>query len=463
MTLRERFQIQKEACKTATPSFYHARKESLAALVKSVKQYQAELCRAVNEDFTHRAKHETQLLEIFSTIKSIQYTLKHLHDWMRLAKANLPWWFMFGRAEVIPQPKGVVGIIVPWNYPIHLSLVPLVSAIAAGNRVMLKMSSLTPKTSLAIEKVLNDVFAMQEAQVIHGGPNISEEFVKLPFDHLFFTGSVESGKKVLVEASHHLIPVTLELGGKSPVLIADNFAIETAVERIMTGKLINAGQTCVAPDYVLMQKGAPELFVEMAKEFVKKHYPKIATNSNYSSIINHEHFKRLTDLLEDATSQGAEVIPLCEDKKAKEENKFIPHIVLNATDKMRVLKEEIFGPILPVLTYQDFSDAIDYVRNRPSPLALYIFDDNNRRVNDIIDTVPSGGVTVNDTLLHTGIEELPFGGIGQSGMGQYHGKAGFDTFTHYRSVFYQSQVNFLGMARPPFGKAIRWFIRRKLK
>ena len=462
LTLFERFQVLKEAHETAGPSFYQTRKSQLKALQKTLKKNQHQLCQAVNEDFGHRAKEETQVFEIISSIDSITYVLKNLQSWMLVKNAKLPLWFKFGYARVIHQPLGVVGIIVPWNYPIHLAIEPLIAAIAAGNRVMLKMSSHSKNTSHVLEKLLGEVFSMQEVQVIHGDEKIKDEFTQLPFDHLFFTGSTETGKKIMATVSENLIPVTLELGGKSPVLIAENYPIETAVNRIMVGKLINGGQTCIAPDYVLLQNASLSLFVDLAKNFVKKKYPSITKNPHYTSIINKAHFQRLTDLLQDAKAQGAEIIPLCDEKSAMENNKFVPHIVLNATNNMRLMQEEIFGPILPILTYQDFSEAIEYVRQKPASLALYIFDENNRRANDIIDKISSGGVTVNDVLLHAGSPTLPFGGIGQSGMGKYHGKAGFDLFTHYRSVFYQSSISFLNLAHPPFGKFLKRFIRWKL-
>lgn len=463
LTLHERFQILKDAKETAGISFYQTRKAQLKALATALKKNQQELCDAVNQDFGHRATEETQILEIISILESIQYTLKHLQDWMIIKNAKLPWWFKFGSAKVLRQPVGIVGIIVPWNYPICLAVEPLVSAIAAGNRVMIKMSSLTPHTTVVLEKLLSEVFSMQEVQVVAGGSDVNEEFITLPFNHLFFTGSNEVGKKIYSKMSHNLIPMTLELGGKSPVLLADNFPIEMAVSRIMTGKLVNGGQTCIAPDYVLIQKASATLFVDFAKSFVKKIYPNIMSNPNYTAIINSEHFQRLQALLQDAESQGAQVIPLCDIHQKIDGNKFVPYIVLNVSDKMKLMQEEIFGPILPLLTYENFQEAIDYVRQQPAPLALYIFDENNRRANDIIDKIPAGGVTVNDTMMHAGSPSLPFGGFGQSGMGKYHGKAGFDIFTHYQSIFYQSSINFLGLAHPPFGKLIKHFIRWKMK
>lgn len=462
LTLHERFQILKDAKETAGISFYQARKAQLKALQAALKKNQQVLCDAVNQDFGHRATEETQILEIISILESIQYTLKHLQHWMIIKNVKLAWWFKFGSAKILHQPVGLVGIIVPWNYPIHLALEPMIAAVAAGSRVMIKMSSLTPHTTEVLEKLLSEIFSMQEVQVVAGGANVNEEFITLPFDHLFFTGSNEVGKRIFSKVSQNLIPMTLELGGKSPVLLADNFPIDMAVGRIMTGKLVNGGQTCIAPDYVLIQKASATLFVDFAKSFIKKTYPNIMSNSNYTSIINSERFQRLQALLQDAESHGAQVIPLCDIHQKMDSHKFVPHIVLNVSDKMQLMQEEIFGPILPLLTYENFQEAIDYVRQKPAPLALYIFDENSRRANDIIDKIPSGGVTVNDTMMHASSPSLPFGGFGQSGMGKYHGKAGFDTFTHYRSVFYQSSVSFLGLAHPPFGKWIKRFIKWKL-
>lgn len=463
MILQERFQLMHDAKMTSVPNFYQARKMQLIALKKSLKKHREHLIEAVNQDFSHRSAYETAGLEIFSIYQTIDYTLKHLHGWMRARPVSLPWWLMFGRASVIAEPKGIVGIIVPWNYPIHLSLAPLIAAIAAGNRVMLKCSRRTPKTAQVLSDILQEVFTLQEMQVIFGSEQASDEFLRLPFDHIFFTGSSETGKKIMQSAAERLIPVTLELGGKSPVYIAENYPIQRAVDAIMTGKLVNAGQTCIAPDYLFMQESAVQLFVEKAKRFVAMHYPNILDNDDYTAIIDHKQHERLTLLLEDAKKKGADVVPLAEVSAHKKTQKFIPHIVLNVTDEMRLMQEEIFGPILPIKVYESDDKVIHYLQGKPAPLAMYLFDDNQRRVNYFIDKIPSGGVTVNDVMLHAASEELPFGGVGQSGMGNYHGKFGFDIFTHYRSVYHQSSINLLRLARPPYGKWIRRFLNWRLK
>ena len=450
--LLEQFQSQKKIFSVSGASDYQTRKTHLENLLQAIHTYTDSFGKAVSKDFGHRSTDETRLLEIIPIIQSIRYSLKRLSDWMEPSQRLLPLWFRPSKARVFPQALGVVGIVAAWNYPLQLSLLPLVAALSAGNRVMLKLSVLTPATNALLEKMLSGIFLAQEVQVVTGGEAVFQEFIALPFDHLFFTGSVEVGKKVYRTASQHLVPVTLELGGKSPVIIASQFPMQMAVDRILTGKLLNAGQTCVAPDYLFLPKFSQSLFVEQAKRFVAKHYAHLKHNLDYTAIIDHAHFHRLKELLKDARKKGAEIIPLAEVTIDEDKRKFIPTLVFHTDSTMRLMQEEIFGPILPVLLYENIQEVIGYINDRPKPLALYLFDNNFQRITEVIKRTVSGGVTVNGTLWHAAVETLPFGGVGASGIGKYHGKAGFDTFTHYKSIFIQSDFSLLSWIRPPFKK-----------
>jgi acyl-CoA reductase-like NAD-dependent aldehyde dehydrogenase len=462
LSLPERFDIQKNAVLTANISSCAMRKEMLKQLLKRLTTHADELCKAIQMDFRCRSIHETKMLEFYPVIQSIRYALKHLSDWMKPQPADIPWW-MSGAGYVVPEPLGVVGIMVPWNYPITLSFLPLIPALCAGNRVMIKLPELTPHTNAVLDRMISSIFSMQDVQTLSGDTALAEAFAHLPFDHLLFTGSSSTGRKIMRAASDNLTPVTLELGGKSPVLIAPNYPLETAVERLMTGKLFNAGQTCIAPDYVLIRKNAVTLFTMLAQKFVDKHYPHILQNPDYSCVINDHHVRRLETLLDDAAQKGATIYPLATPIQNGLSQKFIPHLVSNVTENMRLSQEEIFGPILPILTYDDFSEAIKYVRHKPKPLALYIFDHNRGRVQDMISRTSAGGITVNDVFLHAGFEDMPFGGVGESGMGQYRGKTGFDTFTHYKSIFYQRRWSTFSFMRPPFRKIANGFIRMMVR
>jgi len=455
MNLFETFNQQKKDFLLNEIPSYEIRKSQLETLLKVIKANSKNLAEAVNQDFGHRSFDETELLEIIPTLQTIKYYLKHLKKWMRPRRAKVSFWFKPGVAKIYPQPLGVIGIVVPWNYPIQLSLGPLVAALSAGNRVMIKMSELTPNTGKLIRDLLAEVFSEERLVVINGDVEIAKEFVLLPFDHLLFTGSTEVGKKVMMSASNHLTSVTLELGGKSPVIIVPDSSIRSAVRSIMTGKLFNAGQTCVAPDYVFLPDGSESLFIEEAKNFVEKHYHNITQNDDYSSIINQKHFDRLENLLKEAESNGAKIIRLENNFNNAENKKIVPCIILNCNDEMKIMQEEIFGPYLPLIPYQEIKEVVDQINRRPYPLALYLFDERLRYADFVLKNTISGGVTVNETLLHVAQESLPFGGVGESGIGQYHGKAGFDTFSHLKSIFFQSRLNGFALMRPPFGKFVR--------
>jgi coniferyl-aldehyde dehydrogenase len=365
------------------------------------------------------------------------------------------------RGRVIYQPVGVVGILSAWNYPLFLSLGPMVGAIAAGDHVMLKPSELAPRTAELIASIIGVLYPPEYATAIVGNAEKAAEFARLPFDHLLFTGSERVGRLVMKAASENLTPVTLELGGKSPALIHPGYAMKTAAARILAGKLYNAGQTCVAPDYVLLPRERSDEFVDAAKQVVAHMYPRLAENRDYTHVLNARHYERLRAMVDDARHNGAEVVEINPGQEAcTEENRvFPPTLLLNVRDDMTVMQEEIFGPVLPIVLYDTLDGAIDYMNARPHPLALYYFDHSGKRVKEVLGRTLAGGVTVNDCILHVGQPNLPFGGVGPSGMGQYHGFDGFATFSKKKGVFLQSRWSPVSFLRPPYGALTRRILK----
>jgi coniferyl-aldehyde dehydrogenase len=430
---------------------------ALRALLQALRARREECVQAISDDFGGRARQETLLLEVFPLVDTIRHAIRHLPQWMRPRPAAAGWQFLPGRARVVYQPLGVVGVIGAWNYPLLLSLAPVVGALAAGNRVMLKPSELAPRTADLLAGLVSDLFPDDYVTVVTGGPETGAAFAALPFDHLLFTGSTRVGKLVMRSACEHLTPVTLELGGKSPALVHPDFPAQTAAARIMAGKLYNAGQTCIAPDYVLVQAGAREEFVRLAAAAAAAMYPRLVGNPDFTRIVNCEHYRRLRGLVEDATRKGAEVLEVnpARETANEQDRVFPPTLLWNVNDRMAVMQEEIFGPVLPVVAYRSLDEAIEYVNARPRPLALYYFDRNSKRVEAVLARTTSGGVTVNDTILHIAQNELPFGGVGPSGMGSYHGFDGFQTFSKKKGVFLQSRFTTLGFLRPPYGALAR--------
>jgi coniferyl-aldehyde dehydrogenase len=420
------------------------------------------IAKAVSADFGHRSSHETLLAEVFLVLSVLRHCREHLTDWMAPEDRNVGLVFFPARAELRMQPLGVVGVIAPWNYPFQLAMAPLVTAIAAGNRVLLKPSEFTPETSKVTTALLSEVFPHEQVRVFDGGARVAQDFGRLPLDHILFTGSTAVGKLVMKAAAENLVPVTLELGGKSPVIVGPGFSLETAAERILTGKLLNAGQTCIAPDYVLLPKGSADEFAEECKKAMAKLYPTLANNPDYTSIIHQKHYDRLRMHLSDAETKGAKVIdlnPNAEELDAAK-RKMSPCLVLHAKEEMSVMQEEVFGPILPLRTYETLEEALDYINDRPRPLALYIFDNDEMRVERILQETTAGGVTVNETMLHIAQDDLPFGGVGASGMGHYHGKEGFNTFSKQKPVVYQSRINATGLMRPPYTNKTDFILNR---
>ncbi len=439
------------------------RRQSLQRLEEIILDNVESLVEAVNEDFGHRSTHETRLLELFPSVEGIRYAKRHLHRWMREERRSVSLWFQPAKARILYQPLGVVGIIVSWNYPLFVALGPLTPAIAAGNRALIKMSEFTPRTGKELQKTLAQGFSEEEVAVINGDVTVAQAFASLPFDHLLFTGSTTVGRLVMQAACANLTPVTLELGGKSPAIIGTDAQWSKAVERVIMGKLFNAGQTCVAPDYVLLPDGQEQVFIKLAQRMVQRHYPHFLNNPDYTHIINERQVQRLQNWLQDAVDKGATLIPLVSPQESSHSRKLVPTLILNTSPEMKVIQEEIFGPWLPVLSYQSLEEAIDYVNDRPRPLALYYFGQDKAQIQEVLENTTSGGVTINDTILHVAIDDLPFGGVGLSGMGHYHGREGFETFSKKKGVLYQSSLSSFAMLYPPYGKLIDFFLNLTLK
>jgi coniferyl-aldehyde dehydrogenase len=404
------------------------------------------------------------MLDLGSTVGGINYLLSNLRRFMRPERRHVAAIFKPASAKVVYQPLGVVGIVAPWNFPVSLALTPLATALAAGNRVMLKPSEMTPATTELLASMLTETFDEEQIAVVTGDAETGKAFSSLPFDHLFFTGSIPVGRAIMRAASENLVPVTLELGGKSPVIVDDDYALETAARRIAYGKCANGGQICTSPDYLLLPKGKTEDFVAAFRREVDSLYPEIVDNPDFTSIVNERHVARLSGLVEDARAKGARVVEFGTKQSSDSQSRqFPPVLLLDVTDEMAVMQEEIFGPILPIASYDGLDDAIAYVNARPRPLALYFFGNDAASQRKVLERTTSGGVLINDTILHYAQDDLPFGGIGPSGMGAYHGVEGFKTMSHAKAVFKQARFNVVDLFRPPFGRVFDLLLNIQLR
>jgi len=435
------------------------RRDRLDRLRRMLREHADPIRDAISADFGQRAHEETQLLELFTSLEGIAHARRHLRRWMRAEHRRVAWWSLPGRARLLRQPLGVIGIIVPWNYPLYLAVSPLSAALAAGNRAMLKMSEHTPRFGALFESLIARSFSSDEVIAFNGDVGVAKTFAALPFDHLLFTGSTTVGRDVMKAASANLTPVTLELGGKSPVIVAGGFDLAEAARRIMYGKLMNAGQTCVAPDYALVPTPMIAPFIAACRAATTAFYPTLATNPQYTSIINDRQFRRLTACIEDARAQGATIHPLHDEPSDAERRRLSPVALTEVGEPMRVMQEEIFGPLLPVVGYDSIDEAIAFVNARPRPLALYYFGAAGDDLDAVLARTVSGGVTVNNTALHVAQEDLPFGGVGPSGMGHYHGEAGFDTFSKLKSVFIDGRFSGSSFLMPPYGRKFRAILK----
>jgi coniferyl-aldehyde dehydrogenase len=441
------------------------RRATLKRLRAVILARRTELEVALNADFGHRSRHETGIMEILPLIWGIDYLHRNLRRFMRRERRHVAAPMLLGRAYVESQPLGVVGIVAPWNYPFALAIMPLATALAAGNRVMIKPSEFTPATSQLLASMIAETFRIDQVTVVLGNAAVGAAFTSLPFDHLFFTGSTAVGQSVMRAASKNLVPVTLELGGKSPVLIDRAQPLDQVAVEIAYGKLANAGQTCIAPDYVLLPKEDVDPFIAAWGRAVARLYPEGPTSPDYTSVVNQRHHERLRTLLEDARSKGARTIengvsPL---RALNRPHTLAPTLVLDVRDGMKIMHEEIFGPLLPVVTYHSLDEAIGYINARPRPLALYYFGSSSSNRHEVLTRTTSGGVTVNGTLLHYVQEDLPFGGVGPSGMGSYHAIEGFRAFSHQRSLFVRGRWSGSALLHPPFGRLtnfiLDWMLR----
>ena len=427
------------------------------------------LSRAMADDFGHRSIDQSNLTDIAGSIGALKHSRKNLAKWMKPQKrpVEFPLGMLGSKAQVQYQPKGTIGIISPWNFPVNLTFTPLANVFAAGNRAMIKPSEFTEATSELMRELFAKYYTEEEVSVVTGGPDVGAAFSKLPFDHLLFTGATSVARHVMRAAADNLVPLTLELGGKSPVVLGRSADLEKAASRIMAGKTLNAGQICLAPDYAFVPADKTGEFVGAAQGAVAKMYADgLKDNDDYTSIVNQRHFDRLNSYLDDAREKGAEVIeinPAGENFTQQPHHKMAPHIVLNPTDDMKVMQDEIFGPILPVKSYTDTSEAIGYINDNPRPLGLYYFGDDKNERDMVLNNTTSGGVTVNDVVFHVAQEDLPFGGVGPSGMGSYHGHDGFLEFSHKKAVYTQTGSELLAMMRPPYGDKYRKQVAGRMK
>lgn len=451
-SLEANLEIQQAAfLKEPNPSLSQ-RITRLQTLYDCIYRYQSQIVDAVNSDFGNRPESETLLTEISPLLESIQYHLKKLPKWLSKSNRHVPFYLSPAKAYVEYQPLGVIGIIAPWNYPVYLSLGPLVTALAAGNRAMIKLSEYCPKTSEALKSIIDDNFPTDLVKIETGGADIGQAFSRLPFDHLIFTGSTAIGKKVMAEAAKNLTPVTLELGGKSPVVIGPDAEISLAVKSIAFGKCINAGQTCVAPDYILCPSEQIEAFIQLFNEQVNSMYPSLLDNPDFTTIINEKQYQRLLNIKADALQKGARIVDTEQPKAPNKQRKLAPTIITDITNDMLIAQEEVFGPLLGLIPYNELPDAIRYINARPRPLALYYFGHSEQDINTITSQTHSGGVAINETLSHVAVDDLPFGGIGSSGIGQYHGKEGFLTFSKAKSILRKGRFNSTQLIYPPWNR-----------
>jgi len=419
--------------------------DSLENMLSDNKQVFAD---TISQDFGHRSKDETQFAELFPSFQGIAHAKKHGKSWMKTRRVGISALYRPAHNEIQPQPLGLVGIMVPWNYPLFLAIGPMIDALAAGNRIMIKMSESAPLFAEAFAQAVSEHFSADMVSVVVGDVELAVAFSELAFDHLLYTGSTSVGKKVMAAAAPNLTPVTLELGGKSPVIVLDDVNLENVVNRVMMGKTLNAGQTCIAPDYVLINSSLHSKFVKLAKEWVKKHYPNIANNEDYTHIINDSQFRRIQGYLDKLPNE--QVVPLTEVTANSETRLMPPVFVVNPDPESDVMQNELFAPVLPLVHINGLRDAIEFVNDRPRPLALYVFGEDNDDIEYVRNHTVSGGVGVNEVIMHVAQHELPFGGVGHSGIGAYHGKWGFERMSHMKPIFVQSKFNAMNVMLPPY-------------
>jgi coniferyl-aldehyde dehydrogenase len=455
LPMRALFDAQFHASRQQIEVPLSLRRDRMQRMRQLIDQHSAALAEAVQADFGVRSPQLTEVADFLVLRALISDLEKHLVAWTKPRRVPTPLYLQPASAHIQRQPLGVIGVIGPWNYPLQLTLGPAVTALAAGNRVMIKPSELTPHSSALLAQLLHQAFAADELCVVQGGADVAHEFASLPFDHLLFTGSTAVGRKVAAAAAANLTPTTLELGGKSPCILDASVNLADAAIKIAHGKLLNAGQTCIAPDYVMLPRGMEAAFEQAYGAAVARLFPTIAGNPDYAAILTDRHLSRLQSLVSEAQSQGARVVTLGQGgdagNTASLNRQMAPSLVFDAPADSRLMSEEIFGPVLPVLSFETPDDAVAYINERPRPLALYWFGSNTAARDRVLQRTVSGGVTVNDTLMHIAHENLPFGGVGESGWGAYHGEAGFLRFTQQKPVLVQSRFAMGDLFYPPYG------------
>ena len=468
--LNEILEKQKKAHLREGPLSVEVRKEWIDRCIALLIKYQNEIAEAISEDFGHRSTESSLLADVAGSIGSLKSAKENIKKWVKPEKRKVTpsiLGLLGAKLRLEYQPLGTVGVISPWNFPVTLTFGPLGSIFAAGNRAMIKPSEFTPKTSELMKKMFEEAFSEEEVAVFTGGPDLGEAFSSLPFDHLLFTGATSIAKHVMRAASENLVPVTLELGGKSPVIISKKSNFEVSVNRVMAGKTMNAGQICLAPDYVFIPKDKKEEFISQSKKVVTDMYPSLKDNPDYTSVINQRHYDRLQGYVEEAKEKGFEVIeinPSNEDFSQQAHHKIPPTLIVDPDDSLSVMKEEIFGPILSVKTYDSIKDTVDYINSKDRPLGLYYFGDDKEEMQNVLENTTSGGVTINDVVFHVGQDNAPFGGVGPSGTGSYHGVEGFKNFSHTKTIYTQSKFDGLfGLFRPPFGSKAKSAIKGQIK
>ena len=468
--LNEVLEIQKKAHLRDGPLSVETRKDWIDRCIALLIKYQNEIAEAISEDFGHRSTESSLLADVAGSIGSLKSAKENIKKWVKPEKRKVTpsiLGLLGARLRLEYQPLGTVGVISPWNFPVTLTFGPLGSIFAAGNRAMIKPSEFTPKTSELMKKMFEEAFSQEEVAVFTGGPDLGEAFSSLPFDHLLFTGATSVAKHVMRAASENLVPVTLELGGKSPVIISKKSNFDVSVGRLMAGKTLNAGQICLAPDYVFIPKDKKEDFISQSKKVVTEMYPSLKENPDYTSVINQRHYDRLQGYIEEAKEKGFEVIeinPSNEDFSQQAHHKIPPTLIVDPDDSLSVMKEEIFGPILSVKTYENIEDTVEYINSKDRPLGLYYFGDDKEEMQNVLENTTSGGVTINDVVFHVGQDNAPFGGVGPSGTGSYHGVEGFKNFSHTKTIYTQSKFDGLfGLFRPPFGVKSQSAIKSQIK
>ena len=471
MSMQEVLKLQREHFLNEGPPSYELRIDRLDRVQDMVIQNKERITEALDADFGSRSPNQSLISDVYAVLPAFSHAKKHLKSWMKdeKRKSNFPFGLMGAKSYIHREPLGVVGMISPWNFPMYLSLAPLAGIFSAGNQVMHKPSEFTPITSELLKEICDSAFDETEFATFLGGPEVGAAFTQLKFDHLLFTGSGNIGKHVMRAASENLVPLTLELGGKSPVIVSDSSNIDITARRVMFNKTLNAGQICLAPDYVYVHETEKDNFVEACKTQVNEFYSDLKYNPDYTSVINQKHYDRLNGLLSDAKDHGAELVeinPADEDFTQQESHKIPPTLVLNPTDEMQIMKEEIFGPLLPIKTYKDIREPINYINKNDKPLGLYYFGNNKNEEAKVLNSTSSGGVTVNDIMGHLQQNELGFGGVGPSGMGKYDGFDGFTNFSNNKPIYKQvgfGLEKFFDAIRPPYKDGFENVIKKLLK